>query len=99
MAAPKKDFYNCAHCGRPMSAKSGDNGYVYIVKSDKMMHQISCPCGMLTKLCQTKGQLQEVWNSKPKKPFEAEKIILKYPPPRGAQKDDGNLGVHGENPF
>ena len=95
MAPPKKDFYNCAHCGRTMSATEGDDGYNYRKPADGIMHQISCPCGIMTKMCKKKGELQEVWNSKPKKSFVAEKITVKHPPARGTQPDDVQLNAQG----
>jgi len=99
MAPPKKDFYNCAHCGRAMTVDADKDGYHYNVKSDASMHQISCPCGIMTKLCETKGDLQEIWNSKPKKKFVQEKIKITHPAPRGSKNDDEKLTKDGPAPF
>ena len=95
MAPPKKEFYNCAHCGRGMAADETQDGYQYRKPADGIMHQISCPCGIITRMCKRKEELQVVWNSKPKKPFVPEEIKVTHMPARGTQPDDVNLNAQG----
>jgi len=85
--APKKDFVQCAHCGNQQAKDilnlDGFNLSENIGKS--LMCRISCPCGVSTKLCETKSDLQEVWNSRPKKPFIKPVLKVTHSGPRGAE--------------
>ena len=94
MAAPKKKIVNCSHCGRGTSI-NGKDGFVYRKPNDGLMHQISCSCGIMTRMCKTESELRVVWNSKPKKPYIPEKITVVHPGIRGAQPDDNNLTKDG----
>jgi hypothetical protein len=51
----------------------------------RLMHQIQCPCGVMTRLCETRDILLVVWNSTGRKRLKAHKIEIKYPGPRGAE--------------
>lgn len=103
--APKKDFFQCAHCGRDMQTKENLDGFVYRTDiGPHMMEQISCPCGFITKLCPDKYALQRVWNSRPNKPFEPERIKVKHPPARGMEPGTVNAlnqqnAGKGSDPF
>jgi hypothetical protein len=39
--------------------------------------QISCPCGIMTKICKTDLHLNAVWNSRPKKLVTVPKVEVK----------------------
>lgn len=81
--APKKEFVQCAHCGRQNDKLEGFAVSINIGKS--LMCRISCPCGIMTKLCETRGDLQSVWNSRPKKPFVQPVVSVKHAGPRGVE--------------
>jgi len=76
MAAAKKDFLQCSHCGRKMNDGKDEQGYDYIISAHGT-HRISCPCGVMTRSCPTKNHLQAVWNSRPNKIVLPIKIDLK----------------------
>lgn len=81
--APKKEFVQCAHCGRQNDTEKG-----FVVSKEigaTLMCRISCPCGVMTKLCNTIGDLQAVWNSRPKKPFVQPVLKVTHSGPRGAE--------------
>jgi hypothetical protein len=103
MAPPKKEYIQCAHCGRKQQkindSKQSDGFIVKRVKEGKF-YMISCPCGIITKLCHEKYELQAVWNSRPKKPFEPPQLTVKHPAPRGMSKGDQILRKLGpKDPF
>jgi hypothetical protein len=81
-------FFTCAHCGR------SENEFQHKVTSSAH-HQISCPCGVITKLCQTIQDLQKIWNSRPKQPFEIPEISVKHAPPRGTEAEQKPRSIQG----
>ncbi len=91
---PKKILSNCSHCGRSIASDKGKGKGGFNYRSQiglNLMHQISCPCGVMTKLCQTLEDLQIVWNSRPGKKIEKVKIQVKHPPAKGKQEGDMDI--------
>lgn len=84
--AKKKIFTNCNNCGRSLASDKGKGKGGFVYRSGigpNLNHQISCPCGIMTKLCQTLDRLQAIWNSKPNKIVEPEKFEVTFPDTRG----------------
>ena len=101
MPAPKKDFYQCAHCGRRNEYEQKEMDPTrkgFKVQEVSGRYRIACPCGIMTKLCQTKEHLKVLWNSKANKPYASEVLSaeITHPPTRGMEPDT----VHGKGkPF
>ena len=72
------DFFSCLHCGTPE-----ENLHHKVTSSAK--HMLACPCGIFTKLCDNKFELQEVWNSTPNKPWTRPEVTVTHPDPRGSE--------------
>ena len=99
MAAKKKEFKQCHHCGRDIAGSENPDGFKVRRPGGGSFYQLSCPCGIMTRLCHTKEEAQAIWHSRPGKPVKKTKLEVKHTPPRGAQKGDMKLGPHGEKPF
>jgi len=70
MAGKKKDFRQCANCGAGNEADEDVViGFKYRVTTSAR-HAISCRCGIITKLFETKEQLKKCWHSRPGKPYK-----------------------------
>jgi len=83
----RKDFLRCKSCGRQQPADDPDNGFKVVITTTGS-HKISCPCGIMTKLCPTKQHLQSVWNSAPGKPVPLPKVEVKHPKTHHINPDD-----------
>ena len=79
------DFHQCGHCGRKQSSETNPDGFVLSFVST--CFRIACPCGIMTRLCQTKQDLQVLWNSRVAKPWRAPVIRVKHPPARGQEPE------------
>lgn len=75
-----KDFIQCSHCG---AKDEGENSFTVRRFEKSGCWQLSCPCGIMTKLCMTKDELQSVWNSRPGKKVEVPVVEVKHPPVKG----------------
>jgi hypothetical protein len=88
MAGKKKDFRQCANCGRGNQAdKDVVNGFTYRV-SGSNRHSMSCPCGMMTKQFETKERLKACWHSRPGKLVEVPVITVAKMKLSKAKHDD-----------
>jgi hypothetical protein len=76
MAASKKEYLQCSHCGRK-NRNDQDGADGFSVREYNMGLQISCPCGIMTKICKTDLHLKAVWNSRPKKLVTVPKVEVK----------------------
>ena len=85
MGVHKKDFIQCQHCGRKSIHDGAPEGFLYVVTSNGF-HYIRCPCGILTRGCQTIHALQELWNSRSGRPYVAPTVTVKHPPIRGLEE-------------
>ncbi len=84
---PEKLLFDCEHCGRVDSSYMlpADKSFTHRIITSQASHQISCPCGIMTKLCKSLQELQVVWNSRPGKPFHIPKITVTHPEARGLE--------------
>ncbi len=78
MPAKAKDYLNCTHCGRSDATGTEEPGFKIVITANAGRY-IPCPCGMITKLCQTAEELKVVWNSRPSKPYVPPVISVKSP--------------------
>jgi hypothetical protein len=87
------NFSKCSHCDRGLRQSEIDGqilidpgndqtGFFYKVNSVGN-HIIMCPCGIMTRPCNTLQSLQEVWNSRPGAKVKQETVSVKHPPVRG----------------
>jgi hypothetical protein len=81
--APAKEFSSCPHCGRNQVSAAKPDGFLVVEAAN--CWRIACPCGIMTRLAQTRDMLQEIWNSRSNKPWERPKISVTHPGPRGAE--------------
>lgn len=93
MAPPKKDWKQCPFCKRNEKTEKNEDGFSVVVVGDKALWQLRCPCGIMTKLCMTKRDLQVVWNSRNGKAYEPPQISVTHPPVRGTEP--GTVNAQG----
>lgn len=79
------EWGECAHCGRLERQDDNPGGFDYIVNA-AACHVIICPCGIFTRPCNTKDELQACWLSRPGKQVLPTTIKVKHPPPRGMRR-------------
>jgi hypothetical protein len=72
-----KEWQNCAHCGAKDATGTEDKGYKRIITDKTAMQYITCPCGIITRLCRDELILKSVWNSRPNKPVKIPIIEVK----------------------
>ena len=76
MAGKKKDFRQCANCG---ALNVDDEDVVIGFKYRETTcgkHQMSCRCGILTKLFGSKEDLKRCWHSRPGKVLKRDVITV-----------------------
>ena len=93
MAAAKKEYLNCTHCGAKRTDDTRTGYLVQIIKGKALVNeastelfQIRCKCGIMTKICKSTEYLKMVWNSRPTKPYQ----------PKVLTGGEINLGVADE---
>jgi len=97
MAPAKKEWKQCSHCGREVNSNINPLGFKVKTTGSGSM-QIACPCGIMTKLCKTKEELQKVWNSRPGKliALKGTGIKVKHPSARGMEPGTTHGGRQGD---
>lgn len=89
----------CPHCGRQLKTGDGD-GFVLQDDIGKASHcRIACPCGIMTRLCLTMGDLRTIWNTRRNKPWQEPVITVKHPGPRGAEPGTVSSELVQDGPF
>jgi len=80
MAPTKQEWKPCSHCGRKEATPDDKErkGFEVKITEKSGMHHISCPCGIITKLCRDKLILHSVWDSRPNKPVKIPVITVTH---------------------
>jgi len=91
----KKLFLQCKCCGRKQHHKDPSKRFKYIIRRNGIhsSHSISCPCGIMTRMCQNVEQLQVIWNSKPRARFEPPRVRVTHPPSPSLTQDQLDQGA------
>jgi len=78
MAAKAKEFRDCTHCGASDATGTDEAGFK-VIMTKQARRYISCPCGIMTRICPDIESLKEVWNSRPGKRYVKPVIEVKSP--------------------